>query len=251
MAKTRRSRKQSYSLLAALGVIVFLLIIAALLQTLGIQVRAGIFFGSSFGITGPDKLVLGGKAQVTWNTSPENAQRYPQERIDFCTGFFFGQGCVPLATVANNGKAEVMIPATLAAPGSKGYIRLSALKNGRVQPFLSSKRRVEVVAASANPVLPPPTAPGSGDGPTFRPGFGCPAKIEQGRIPTEFQSGNSRYSRGACEEDPECFKGGCSGEVCTNDAENGISTCEFCPTFPKQQGLTCGCLPEKNVCGWR
>lgn len=75
-------------------------------------------------------------------------------------------------------------------------------------------------------------------------------------IPPEFQSGNSRFSQGACITDSDCTTGGCSNEVCASvslggdiDNDGFFTTCEFSPDFPNAQGYSCGCV--NGVCGWK
>ncbi len=76
-----------------------------------------------------------------------------------------------------------------------------------------------------------------------------PAQPSSKQVPAEFQSGNSRFSRGSCTQDADCSVGGCSGEVCSSDP-GVITTCEFSPSFPGlKRGYTCGCVNQK--CGWR
>jgi eight-cysteine-cluster-containing protein len=68
------------------------------------------------------------------------------------------------------------------------------------------------------------------------------------KIPKDYTSGNSRFSRGTCAKDSDCFAGGCSGEVCGNEKDS-ISTCEYSEDFPSTKRFECGCV--NKVCGWR
>lgn len=74
-----------------------------------------------------------------------------------------------------------------------------------------------------------------------------------GKVPSEFQSGKSRFSQGSCKQDSDCSVGGCSGEVCSGQ-KDVISTCEFSDSFPNAKKFQCGCIEGTSgdgVCGWR
>ncbi len=62
-----------------------------------------------------------------------------------------------------------------------------------------------------------------------------------------FISGNSRFSRGMCLTDQDCFPAGCSGEICTSQTDI-TSTCEWSDSFPNAQGYSCQCV--YHFCGW-
>ena len=66
--------------------------------------------------------------------------------------------------------------------------------------------------------------------------------------PNEFESGDSRFSQGICDNNGDCFVGGCSGEVCSSE-KNVISTCEFSDSFPSVRDWQCGCV--SGICGWK
>lgn len=66
-------------------------------------------------------------------------------------------------------------------------------------------------------------------------------------VPTEYFSGNSRFSRGSCQADSECFNIGCSLEMCSSD-KNLMTTCEIVSNFPDKTQYACGCI--KDRCGW-
>ena len=68
------------------------------------------------------------------------------------------------------------------------------------------------------------------------------------KIPKDYTSGKSRFSRGTCIKDRDCFTGGCSGEVCGNE-KKAISTCEYSEDFPSTEKFECGCV--NKVCGWK
>lgn len=88
-----------------------------------------------------------------------------------------------------------------------------------------------------------------------RVGITLPQTITWPALPTkpppanEYQSGNSRFSQGFCNQSSDCYVAGCSGEVCGTDP-SAITTCEFSDSFPNQQGLSCACL-STGVCGWK
>lgn len=67
-------------------------------------------------------------------------------------------------------------------------------------------------------------------------------------LPNEYFSGKSRFSRGMCAKDSDCFVGGCSGEVCSSESDV-ITTCEYSENFPNKVSYSCGCVSQ--VCGWR
>jgi len=72
--------------------------------------------------------------------------------------------------------------------------------------------------------------------------------VGDSKLPTEFTSGDSRFSLGACTQDSDCLVGGCSSEVC--GSEPGIvTTCELGENFPSPEKYTCGCV--NKACGWR
>lgn len=64
---------------------------------------------------------------------------------------------------------------------------------------------------------------------------------------SDFASGDSRFSQGACVKDSDCFVGGCSGEVCGSEPDI-VTTCEFSESFPNVKDFQCGCV--RGVCGW-
>lgn len=66
-------------------------------------------------------------------------------------------------------------------------------------------------------------------------------------VPPEFTSGASRFSQGTCQQDADCYVGGCSGEVCSSE-EGVITTCEIRDDFPGPK-MSCGCV--QGVCGWQ
>jgi len=104
--------------------------------------------GLPFNINGPDELVAGQPAIVSWDTSPENQQQYPSEKIEFCRGRFFGERCVTLnADTTNDGEALVFVPNV--SPGS-GFLRLTARNRpgGDLLPRASMTRPVRVVAGN-------------------------------------------------------------------------------------------------------
>lgn len=68
------------------------------------------------------------------------------------------------------------------------------------------------------------------------------------RVPPEYTSGESRFSRGTCQQDSDCQVGGCSSEVCSSE-DNIMSTCEYSEDFPGTDSHRCGCY--NNACGWK
>lgn len=72
--------------------------------------------------------------------------------------------------------------------------------------------------------------------------------ISTDKMPKDYTSGKSRFSRGTCAKNNDCFVGGCSGEVCSSEADV-ISTCEFSEDFPSAKKFECGCVDK--MCGWR
>ena len=72
---------------------------------------------------------------------------------------------------------------------------------------------------------------------------GQPASL----VPPEFTSGSSRFSQGTCQNDVDCYVGGCSEEVCSSE-EGVVTTCEIRNDFPGPE-MSCGCVQQ--VCGWQ
>ncbi|HBE89749.1 MAG: hypothetical protein A3G57_04945 [Candidatus Andersenbacteria bacterium RIFCSPLOWO2_12_FULL_45_8] len=67
-------------------------------------------------------------------------------------------------------------------------------------------------------------------------------------LPEDYVSGKSRFSRGICVKDSDCYVGGCSGEVCGNEEGMG-TTCEYSEDFPSEIKFECACVAK--ACGWR
>ncbi|MAF80599.1 hypothetical protein CL628_01150 [bacterium] len=106
--------------------------------------------GLAFNITGPDELVAGFPAIVTWDTSPESQQKYPSEKIEYCQGGLFGDRCVTLnSDTTNDGEALVFVPASAT---KSGYLRLTARNRpgGDLLPSISSTRRIKIVAGDSS-----------------------------------------------------------------------------------------------------
>jgi eight-cysteine-cluster-containing protein len=70
---------------------------------------------------------------------------------------------------------------------------------------------------------------------------------DMSEVPSEYFSGDSRYSHGECKQDHECKMAGCNLEMCTSD-ENIVTTCEIGGDFPDKIKYNCGCIKDK--CGW-
>ena len=70
---------------------------------------------------------------------------------------------------------------------------------------------------------------------------------DMSEVPSEYFSGDSRYSNGECKQDHDCTKQGCNLEVCTSD-ENLLTTCEIGGNTPDKEHYNCGCI--KDTCGW-
>ncbi|MFH1610318.1 MAG: hypothetical protein ABIA91_00315 [Patescibacteria group bacterium] len=70
---------------------------------------------------------------------------------------------------------------------------------------------------------------------------------DMSKVPSEFYSGNSRFSKGLCSQDKDCDAQGCSKEICTSE-EGIISTCEVLENAPDKDHYACGCI--KDNCGW-
>lgn len=132
--------------LAVLALTALGLVSAALLQT---RVAPGL----PFRILGPDTLIPGQAATITWDTSTEGARKFPREKIEACTGPAFGVGCTTLAAdTPNDGDAAVIVPGSL--PKGKAYIRLTARgPGGTLLAHLSSSRAVTVAAATERALI--------------------------------------------------------------------------------------------------
>ena len=70
---------------------------------------------------------------------------------------------------------------------------------------------------------------------------------DMSKVPSEFYSGNSRFSKGLCSQDTDCDAQGCSKEICTSQ-EGIMSTCEVLENAPDKDHYACGCI--KDNCGW-
>jgi hypothetical protein len=133
--------------------LVAIVVMVLLYATGGSIIGARLAPGLAFAITGPDEMVAGQTAVVSWNTSPANAQKYPHEKIEFCHGPFWGQQCVALAnTTTNDGEATVQVPAM---PATSGYLRLTARQatGGWLVQQLSSTRPIKIAATAAGKVI--------------------------------------------------------------------------------------------------
>ena len=70
---------------------------------------------------------------------------------------------------------------------------------------------------------------------------------DMSKVPDEFYSGNSRFSKGVCSQDTDCEAQGCSKEICTSQ-KDVMSTCEVLENAPDKEKYACGCI--KDRCGW-
>lgn len=70
---------------------------------------------------------------------------------------------------------------------------------------------------------------------------------DMSKVPNEFYSGSSRFSKGLCSKDADCEAQGCSKEICTSQ-EGVVSTCEVLENAPDKDHYACGCV--KDNCGW-
>lgn len=155
--------------LGALTVVAVLTVLsAAYAPFLGLRFAPGL----TFRILGPDTIVAGASAAITWDTSPGNQRRYPSEKIELCQGKLFGVRCVTLTPdTPNDGEARVLIPATLKS--GTWYLRLTARSSARkLSPRRTALKRVRVLAGvsaasgkklsqrgSAKPATPPSGSP--------------------------------------------------------------------------------------------
>ena len=56
-------------------------------------------------------------------------------------------------------------------------------------------------------------------------------------------------TKGACQIDSDCVKGGCSNQVCENQTESSVTTCEYLDCYGAERyNKKCGC--EENECKW-
>lgn len=132
-----------WSVVAAIVVLALLIVVGSFSGLIGARVATGL----PFKINGPDELVPGRTANVSWDTSPENQQQYPNEKIEFCKGQLFGDKCITLnASTANDGEALIFVPNNI-SKGS-GYLRLTARnRSGVLNTGYSMARNVNVAAA--------------------------------------------------------------------------------------------------------
>lgn len=140
--------RTQYAWLWAAGVAAIVLL--AIIDVYGSYLGARFLPGLAFKINGPDELTAGEAAIVSWDTSLENQQKYPSDKIEFCRGNLFGQECVILnADTTNDGEALVFVPNI--GPG-RGYLRLTARNRpgGDLLPRISGTRPVRVVGRDAS-----------------------------------------------------------------------------------------------------
>lgn len=52
-----------------------------------------------------------------------------------------------------------------------------------------------------------------------------------------------------CASGPPCVRGGCSGQLCVEEGDGGISTCEFRPEYACYRDAVCARQPS-GACGW-
>ena len=147
-------KKSKRGLWIAVAIIAVVVILAAAFY--GTFLGARFAPGLVFKINGPDTLIAGQSAVVSWDTSPENQTRYPSEKIEYCRGRLFGESCTTLnADTTNDGEALVFVPAGLSA--GKGYLRLTArdkpaVLGGRLLSNISGTRAITIVTAGENTV---------------------------------------------------------------------------------------------------
>ena len=60
--------------------------------------------------------------------------------------------------------------------------------------------------------------------------------------------GTSTY--GYCETNNDCKEGGCTGQICHNETDEGASICDARECYSNEKyGLTCQCI--NNECQWK
>lgn len=142
------SRKMWIAIGGAVLFVIVVLIVSYYAGFLGARFAPGI----RFQILGPDTVVAGKTAIVTWDTSPENQARYPSDKIEFCRSRIFGQDCVTLnPDTTNDGEALVFVPRV---PAGAGFLRLTARSRpgGELLPVISSTRPITIVSAQPSAV---------------------------------------------------------------------------------------------------
>jgi len=129
-------------LLGAAALLVLLFILAGVYSSfLGARYATGL----KFNILGPDVIIAGDKANISWDSSPENFAAYPTEKIEVCKSKIYGRQCKTLASsVSNKGKATVTVPKN--TPLGASYLRLTARSNKLLVPSRSSIRAIKVVS---------------------------------------------------------------------------------------------------------
>jgi len=63
-----------------------------------------------------------------------------------------------------------------------------------------------------------------------------------------YQTTPQANTTGECNNDSDCFIGGCSGQICSNNPDV-ITTCEYRDYYACYQLTSCGCTDHK--CGWK
>lgn len=163
-------------------VLAILLVIAAgIFATMyGTLLSTRVAPGRTFKILGPTTLTAGQSATITWDTSPQNAARYPLEKIEYCYGKLLKRKCVVLAVATpNNGQAKVKVPASL--PPGQGTLKLTARdKNKKLFASLTATSPVVVTSSTSPASRSTPTnqpSPSSLRAPTPRPASPTPLPI--------------------------------------------------------------------------
>lgn len=132
-------------------------------------------------------------------------------------------GPPPTAAVAAEGAAPAAAPVVAAAP-------VAAAAPAAVPAPAPAQPSEAVASAGSAPVVPSPDARGRS------------AAVD--RADPLYARVEGTAFKNACRRDAECFKSGCSGEICS--AEQANSTCEVRP-WP-QRGAVCGCV--SGTCIW-
>ncbi len=69
----------------------------------------------------------------------------------------------------------------------------------------------------------------------------------QTKVPYMDEYNRLKYAVGLCHTNADCFKGGCSSQLCANEP-GLISTCEYREDFPDTNIYSCECF--QNSCAW-
>ncbi len=132
--------KKTSILVGGAGVVVLLVALFAMQYSnlLGARYAPGL----EFKVLGPDYLISGEPAVITWDTSPEIRKSYPNEKIEFCKDYNTSSCTVLSPETPNDGKAQVFVPSSMKE--QVGFLRLTARTSNGVVGNRSFVRPINI-----------------------------------------------------------------------------------------------------------